>query len=257
MNDVPSTRCIELTAVSVMFRVPNERIRSFKEYVLSRLAMRIQYRDLWALREVTMQVQAGETFGVVGRNGAGKSTLLKVVCRVLRPTGGRVVIRGRVAPLLELGAGFHPDLTGRENIIMNATILGHSRSEILHSIDEIIAFSELDGFIDSPIRTFSSGMTARLGFAVATQFRPDILLLDEVLSVGDLGFQEKCLARIRRFRDQGTSILLVSHSVATIADHCDRVAWLENGLLAAVGTPSEVLPRYEAAMISDPADITA
>jgi len=247
-HDRHGTTPVQLTDVSVLFRVPTQRILSFKEYVLQRLAMRIHYRDLWALRGVSLDILPGESFGIVGRNGAGKSTLLKVICRVLRPTSGRVVIRGRVAPLLELGAGFHPDLTGRENVVMNATILGHSRAAILEAMDEIIGFSELEGFIDAPIRTFSSGMTARLGFAVATQFRPEVLVLDEVLAVGDVGFQEKCLARIHGFREQGTTILLVSHSLDTIEGHCDRAAWLDQGRIAALGIPSEVLPQYADAM---------
>lgn len=247
-QDRHGTTSVQLADVSVLFRIPTQRIGSFKEYVLQRLARRIHYRDLWALRGVSLDILPGESFGIVGRNGAGKSTLLKVICRVLRPTGGRVVIRGRVAPLLELGAGFHPDLTGRENVVMNATILGHSRAAILEAMDEIIGFSELEGFIDAPIRTFSSGMTARLGFAVATQFRPEVLVLDEVLAVGDVGFQEKCLARIHGFREQGTTILLVSHSLDTIDSHCDRAVWLDQGRIAALGIPSEVLPQYADAM---------
>ncbi len=243
-----STSSVEVTDVSVLFRVPTQRIQSFKEYVLQRLAMQISYRDLWALRGVSLEIHQGETFGIVGRNGAGKSTLLKVISRVLRPTRGRVVIRGLVAPLLELGAGFHPDLTGRENVIMNATILGYPKAKILDAMDDIIQFSELEGFIDAPIRTFSSGMTARLAFAVATHFRPEVLVLDEVLSVGDVGFQQKCMDRIHRFREEGTTILLVSHSLNTIESHCDRTVWLEQGKIAALGIPSEVLPQYSAAM---------
>jgi len=239
-----SAPAVELLDVGVHFRIPTERVPSFKEYVLRRVTSRIEYRDLWALKALNMTVQAGEVFGIVGRNGAGKSTLLKVVSRVMRPTSGRVIVRGRLTPLLELGAGFHPDLTGRENVFMNGTILGYPKTSIVDHFDEVVDFAELSGFIDAPLRTYSSGMVARLGMAVATLFRPDILALDEVLAVGDSGFQQKCLKRIETFRARGTTILLVSHDPGTIEAHCDRVAWLEHGTLAALGPPAEVLPRY-------------
>lgn len=239
---------VELRDIGVEFSLPTETIRSFKEYVLRRIAKGIEYRRLWALRDVSLSIATGEVFGVVGRNGAGKSTLLKVISRVLRPTRGRVIVRGRVAPLLELGAGFHPDLTGRENVVMNATILGHPKALVLEHLDEVLAFAELHGFFDTPVRTYSTGMLARLGFSVATLFRPDILILDEVLAVGDAGFQEKCLERISDFRNRGTTILLVSHSPETIDSYCSRVAWLERGEIAAVGTPAEVMPAYAQAL---------
>ena len=162
----------------------------------------------------------------------------------MRPTNGRVIVRGRLAPLLELGAGFHPDLTGRENVVMNGTILGYPKMSILEHLDEVVDFAELPGFIDAPLRTYSSGMVARLGFAIASLFRPDILVLDEVLAVGDVGFQQKCLERIDAFRARGTTILLVSHDPDTVEAQCDRVAWLEHGTIVALGPPSEVLPRY-------------
>lgn len=241
---------IELSNVEVLFRIPTERILSFKEYVLHRIGTRIEYREFWALKEITLTVRSGEVFGIVGRNGAGKSTLLKIISRVLHPSNGRVIIRGRVAPLLGLGAGFHPDLTGRENVVMNGTLLGYPKALILKAMHEVVAFAELEDFIDAPMRTYSSGMMARLGFAVATQFRPGILVLDEVLTVGDMGFQAKCLDRIGRFRAEGTTILLVSHSLETINSHCNRVAWLEHGRIAALGAPSTVLPRYAEAMAS-------
>ena len=239
---------IALTQVGVRFRIPTDRILSFKEYVLHLLTSRIEHREFDALTDVTCQIDRGQVMGIVGRNGAGKSTLLKVISRVLHPTRGRVVVRGQLAPLLELGAGFHPDLTGRENVVMNGTILGYAKSSIEQSLEAVAEFSELEAFLDAPLRTYSSGMVARLGFAVATQFRPDILVLDEVLAVGDLAFQEKCLERIRGFRAQGTTILLVSHALETIQTHCDSVIWLENGRLAASGTPSEVLPLYRNAL---------
>lgn len=239
---------IELMDISVHFRIPTERVPSFKEYVLRRVTARIEYHDLWALKALSLTVEPGEVFGIVGRNGAGKSTLLKVISRVMHPTNGRVIVRGRLAPLLELGAGFHPDLTGRENVFMNGTILGYSKTSIRAHFDEVVDFAELPAFIDAPLRTYSSGMVARLGIAVATLFRPDILALDEVLAVGDLGFRQKCLERIEAFRACGTTILLVSHDPGTVEAHCHRVAWLDHGTIVALGPPAEVLPRYAEAM---------
>lgn len=235
---------IRLEKVSVRFQLPAERIVSFKEYVLRRLSGRIDHRDLWALHEVDLVVPPGQMLGIIGRNGAGKSTLLKVISRVLRPTAGRVVVRGRTAPLLELGAGFHFDLTGRENIYLNATLFGYGRDLISRHLHDIVGFSELGDFIDLPIRNYSNGMLARLGFAVATQFRPDILILDEILAVGDTGFQEKCLQRIDRFRTEGTSILLVSHDLDRIRASCEAVVWIEHGRLIAQGPPAELLDAY-------------
>ena len=241
---------VELTGIGVRFVVPTERIVSFKEYILRRVKNQIQHRELWALRDVDLTIRRGETLGLVGRNGAGKSTLLKVMARVLRPTLGRVIVRGHAAPLLELGAGFHFDLTGRENVFLNATLFGFAKSLIAEHLPAIIEFSELEGFIDMPVRNYSNGMLARLGFSVATQFRPDLLILDEILAVGDTGFQLKCLERIESFRARGTSILLVSHELETLAHHCDRVAWLEHGRLVDIGPPGQVLEPYRASVVS-------
>src|SRR6516225_6716895 len=211
---------ILLDAVSVRYRVPQERIESYKEYAIRRLQGRIGIAEFWGLRDVSLRVHAGEIFGIVGRNGAGKTTLLKIVARVLRPTRGRVRVRGHVAPLLELGAGFHPELTGRENIFLNAALLGHTHKETEGRFDEIIEFAEIGDFIDAPIRTYSSGMVARLGFAVATAWRPDVLILDEVLAVGDEAFQAKCRTRLQSFRDNGATVLLVSHSAELVRSMC-------------------------------------
>jgi len=251
-SPVAGEAAIALTDISARFDIPTERIISFKEYVLRRLMGGIERRELWALRGVSLAVRPGEVLGVVGRNGAGKSTLLKIVSRVLQPTSGRVVLRGSVAPLLELGAGFHFDLTGRENVFLNAALLGHPRRTVEQRLGGVIDFSELADFIDVPIRNYSSGMLARLGFAVATMIRPDVLLVDEVLAVGDAAFQERCLGRIRDFRAQGTTILLVSHQATEIAEHCDRALWLEHGRLAALGETEEVLDRYSAALAAQP-----
>lgn len=239
---------LELRDVSVRFDIPTERILSFKEYVLRRLTSKIERRELWALKNVDVKVNGGEVLGVIGRNGAGKSTLLKVISRVLQPTSGRVVIRGDLAPLLELGAGFHYDLTGRENVYLNAALLGHLRKDVDERLDLVVEFSGLREFFDVPIRNYSSGMLARLGFAVATMFRPDILLIDEILAVGDAAFQEKCLNRIEEFRASGTTILLVSHQYHEVAQHCDRALWLDHGQVAAIGATQEVLDRYNEAL---------
>lgn len=242
---------IELSEVGMQFTLPSERIRSFKEYVLRRLTGSIEHRQIWALHDVDLKVPAGQFLGVVGRNGAGKTTLLKVISRVLVPTRGRVVIRGKTAPLLGLGAGFHFDLTGRENVFLNAALLGHSRRAVERRLPEVVSFSELRDFFDAPIRNYSSGMLARLGFAVATMFRPDVLIVDEVLAVGDAAFRYKCLERIQEFRTLGTTILLVSHQAGEIADHCDRVLWLERGRVAAQGDAAEVLAQYEEALAEE------
>jgi ABC-2 type transport system ATP-binding protein len=235
---------VHLEAVSVRYRVPSERVRTFKEYFIRRLKGEVQMRTFWALQDVALNVYRGEVFGLVGVNGAGKSTLLKVVARVLRPTKGRVIVRGRVAPLLELGAGFHPELTGTENIYLNGALLGFSHREMQDKYNEIVDFAELGQFINAPIRTYSSGMYARLGFSVATASDPDVLIVDEVLSVGDEAFQKKCADRIETFRMRGAAILLVSHSMASIEAMCQRAAWLDRGIIKVVGEPAQVIRAY-------------
>ena len=208
------------------------------------LKRNVRYREFLALNHVDLDVQEGEILGIIGRNGAGKSTLLKVISRVLIPTEGRVRIRGLVSPLLELGAGFHPELTGRENIYLNGTLLGHSRREIKSRLDEIIDFAELGAFIDSPLRMYSSGMVARLGFAVSTTWQPEILILDEILSVGDEAFRHKCQLRMEQFRDQGTTTLLVTHDSSTVESLCSRAVWLDHGEIKAMGPAKEIVVLY-------------
>jgi ABC-type polysaccharide/polyol phosphate transport system ATPase subunit len=235
---------IRVEGVSVRYRVAHERINTLKEYAIRKLQRRVKYTEFFALNEVSLDVRAAEVFGVIGRNGAGKSTLLRVISRVMRPTSGRVWREGRIAPLLELGAGFHPELTGRENIFLNGTLLGHSHAEMSARFDEIVDFAELGEFIDSPIRNYSSGMSARLGFAVATAIQPDILIVDEVLSVGDERFQEKCKMRIAQFREDGASILLVSHEGDLVQNLCNRAVWLEKGQVRALGPAADVVAAY-------------
>lgn len=234
------------------YSLPDDRYGTFKEYAIRRLQGRVGHRALWAVRDATFEVARGEVFGLVGRNGAGKSTLLKVVARVLRPTSGRVRVEGNVAPLLEIGAGFHPELTGRENIFLNGTILGFSRRDMERKVDRIVEFSELREFIDAPLRTFSSGMASRLGFAIASDVEPDVLIVDEALSVGDEGFQRKCEDRMRGFRSRGATVLLVSHSMKTIRGICGRAAWLDLGEVRAVGQVDEVVSQYEASLQGGP-----
>jgi lipopolysaccharide transport system ATP-binding protein len=193
---------------------------------------------------MSFEVARGETLGIIGRNGAGKSTLLGLIAGVLRPTRGRVTLRGRVSPLLELGGGFHPELTGRENIVLNGVLLGMTRKEVAQRSDEIIEFSELRDFIDQPIRTYSSGMLARLGFSVVAHLDPEIILLDEVLAVGDAVFQRKCIQKMLEFKKRGTTIVFVSHSAADVDLICDRVLWIENHTLKKSGPPAAILGEY-------------
>jgi ABC-2 type transport system ATP-binding protein len=233
-----------LENVSVRYRMPTERYGTFKEFAIRWLQRRVRTHSFWALRHVSFEVYRGEVFGIIGANGAGKSTLLKVISRVMQPTEGRVRVYGRVVPLLELGAGFHPELTGRENIFLNGAILGFTRREMEAKFQRIVEFSELQDFIDAPLRTYSSGMWARLGFAVAIDTEPDILILDEILSVGDEAFQRKCIARIEELRQHGVTILLVTHSTDLVASMCDRAAWLDRGQLQMVGSASEVALAY-------------
>jgi ABC-type polysaccharide/polyol phosphate transport system ATPase subunit len=212
---------------------------------------RVNHRDFWALQEIDLDIRRNEVFGIVGRNGAGKSTLLKVVSRVLRPTRGRVRVRGNVAPLLELGAGFHPELTGRENVFLNGTLLGHPQGEIMERYSQIEDFADIGSFIDAPLRTYSTGMVARLGFAVATAWQPDILILDEVLTVGDEAFQKKCYGRILSFREYGSTVMLVSHNAELVKSMCQRAAWIEQGIIKAIGAPDEVVDMYRASQPPD------
>jgi ABC-type polysaccharide/polyol phosphate transport system ATPase subunit len=235
---------VDLQSLAIRYRVPRERVGSLKEFAIRWIQRRIEYTDLWALRALDLAVGRGEIFGVIGPNGAGKSTLLKAIAGVLHPTQGRVIVRGRVAPLLELGAGFHPELTGRENVYLYGTLLGNHRRELASHFDRIVAFAELDGFIDAPLRTYSTGMIARLGFAVATSRFADVLLVDEVLAVGDAHFQAKCLARMQLFRERGATILFVSHDLATISSLCQRALWLDGGRAVECGRASDVVEAY-------------
>lgn len=243
---IPAGTMIRLDDVAVRYRAPEERVGTFKEYAIRQLQRRVRFRDFYALDGIDLDINQGEIFGIVGRNGAGKSTLLKVISRVLVPTRGRVCLGGQVAPLLELGAGFHPELTGRENVMLNGTLLGHSLRELESRMDQIMDFAELGSFIEAPLRTYSSGMAARLGFAVATAWQPEILLVDEVLAVGDEAFQLKCQQRMQGFRDAGTTVVIVTHNMNTVAALCARVAWLERGKIRSIGPAEQVVQDYRA-----------
>lgn len=242
LQSTPPVICLD--NVGVRYRVAQERIASFKEYAIRRVKGQVRYHDFWALQEVNLSIQPGEVFGIIGPNGAGKSTLLKVIARVLRPTRGRVRIRGRLAPLLELGAGFDPELTGRENVYLNGAILGYTKAQIDRLYDEIVDFSGLRDFIEAPLRTYSTGMYARLGFAVATAQQPDILIVDEILGVGDAEFQTKSFERIQGFRASGATILLVSHSLERVQEVCSRAMWLDHGQVVSLGTAQAVVSQY-------------
>ncbi len=235
---------IRLEGVSLSYRLAKQRIPSLKEYAIHWMRGALSYEKLWALREISLTVRQGERVGIVGRNGAGKSTLLKVISRVLVPTEGNAEIHGRLSPILELGTGFDHELTGLENIYLNALLLGRTRREIDEKVESIVEFSGLGDFIRTPIRNYSSGMYARLGFSIATAWIPDILILDEVLSVGDAAFTEKCERRLREFHDAGTTVLMVSHMAQAVRENCDRCIWLDAGRLRADGPTAEVLDRY-------------
>jgi ABC-2 type transport system ATP-binding protein/lipopolysaccharide transport system ATP-binding protein len=208
----------------------------------------LAYDDMWALRGVSIDIQRGESFAIIGHNGAGKSTMLKLIARVLRPTEGRVRVVGRVAPLLELGAGFDYELTGRENVFLNGTILGFSSADIASRFDRIVEFAGLRDFIDMPLRTYSTGMVARLGFAVATDVTPDLLIVDEVLSVGDGEFQARARERLDTLRGKGQTVIFVTHSLVAARKMCHRGAWLDHGRLRALGPIADVVRQYEAAI---------
>lgn len=205
-------------------------------------------RHIWALKGVDLEVRQGEAVGIIGRNGSGKSTLLKILARITEPTTGRAEIKGQVGALLEVGTGFHPELTGRENVFLNGAILGMSRADIRSKFDEIVAFSEIEKFLDTPVKHYSSGMYVRLAFAVAAHFIPDILLLDEVLAVGDRAFREKCYARLREVGTSERTVVLVSHDMASVQNLCSRAVWLEQGCVRAEGSSSLVVEEYLAAV---------
>lgn len=236
---------IEVSDVTMRFRLNNDRILSLKEFVTTALRGKLQYNNFTALEHVSFTVKKGETLGLIGRNGAGKSTLLKVISGILKPTEGSVTCSGNIVPMLELGSGFDMDLTGRENIFLNGAILGYSEEFLKSKYQEIVDFSELGQFIEVPIRNYSSGMLARLAFSVASVVNPEILIVDEILSVGDASFQEKSRNRMLELMGGGTTVLFVSHSLDQIREMCNRVIWLEDGTIKMMGNTKEICDAYE------------
>ncbi|MBO9326611.1 MAG: ABC transporter ATP-binding protein [Roseiflexus sp.] len=235
---------IEFDNVSKRFLLQHERHTTLRERLFGVFRPRTLRDEFWALRDVSFTVERGESFGLIGHNGAGKSTALKLMTRILEPTLGRVRLRGRVAALLELGSGFHPELSGRDNVFLYGSLMGLSRREMAARLDAIVAFAEMEDFLDLPVKHYSSGMYTRLAFAVATAVDPDILITDEVLAVGDEAFQRKCMDRILRFRHAGKTIIFVSHALDTVRTLCDRAVWLDRGVVRAIGATGEVIDAY-------------
>ena len=239
---------IDVKNVTLRFNLASEKIDNLKEYFVKLVKRELLFQEFLAVKDATFQVKRGEAWALVGSNGSGKSTLLKAICGILKPYKGEVVVNGTVSPLLELGAGFDMNLTARENIFLNGTVLGHSKKYMEEHFDEIVAFAELEKFLDSPVKNFSSGMRARLGFAVATIVKPDILIVDEILAVGDYAFQQKCLKRMDEMMSGGTTLLFVSHSIDQVRKLCNHAVWINKGVVERVGEVNEVCDAYMATM---------
>ena len=239
-----SDTIIKITNATVRFNQATERYNGLKEYVIKMLKGQLMFQEFLALKDINLEIKEGEAWGLVGLNGSGKSTLLKLICRILKPYKGSVEVRGKISPLIELGAGFDDELTARENIFLNGTLLGYNKKFMEENFDSIVEFSELQNFIDTPLKNFSSGMRARLGFAIATVSKPDILIVDEVLAVGDAAFQEKCHKRMENLLSGGTTLLFVSHSAEQIRQLCNNAVYLHQGEIKAIGKVDEVLNLY-------------
>ncbi|MTK06417.1 MAG: ABC transporter ATP-binding protein [Hungatella sp.] len=236
---------VECSDVGVTFNMSKEKLSSLKEYFLGFVKGKLMFEEFKALENVTFKVEKGDVFGIVGFNGAGKSTLLKIISGILSPTNGSVIVRGSIAPLIELGAGFDMELTARENIFLNGAVLGFNKKYIQEHFDDIVEFSEMKDFLDVPMKNYSSGMVARIGFSIATSTKPDILIVDEILGVGDFKFQEKCEQRINELMSGGTTVLVVSHSLGQIEQLCKHAMWLEHGKVKMIGEVSDVCSAYK------------
>ena len=245
----PNDICIQLTDATVRFNMAGEKVDSLKEYFVKLVKRELHFKEFYALKNVNLTIRQGESWALIGSNGAGKSTMLKLICRILTPYSGSVSVKGTIAPMIELGAGFDQNLTAEENIYLNGAILGYSRKMMREKFKDIVDFAELWDFMELPIKNYSSGMRARLGFAVATIHKPDILIVDEVLAVGDAAFQAKCRARIRELLDQGTTLLFVSHAKAPVLELCKHAVWLDHGEVKLIGTPEEAYKAYEGAVM--------
>lgn len=235
---------IEVNNVSMMFNRSPERVDSIKEYIIKLFRKQLMFEEFWALTDISFKIEKGDAVGIVGLNGSGKSTLLKIIARVLKPTKGSVNVYGSVAPLIELGAGFDMDLSARENIFLNGAVLGYSHAQMQEKFESIIDFAELWDFVDLPLKNYSSGMVARLGFSIATANEPDILIIDEILGVGDYKFQEKCQERMNGIISKGATIVFVSHSIKQVMDLCNKAIWLKNGRMVMQGNAKDVCERY-------------
>lgn len=241
MNDY----AIEVNHVTIRFNMASEKIDNLKEYAIKLLKRELIFQEFLAVKDVSLHIKRGEAWALIGVNGSGKSTLLKAISGILKPYKGEISIQGEISPLIELGAGFDPNLTARENIYLNGTVLGHSKKFMNEHFDEIVDFAELHDFLDTPIKNFSSGMSARLGFSIATMVKPDILIVDEILAVGDFLFQKKCMERMKRMLSGGTTLLFVSHNINDVRKLCDHAAWLDHGTLKMVGDTKTVCDAYE------------
>ena len=236
---------IKVDHVSMRFNLSSEKVDNMKEYFIRRLKHNMSYDEFWALQDISFDVKKGESVALIGLNGCGKSTLLKTIAGVLKPTKGSIQIQGTIAPMIELGAGFDMDLTARENVYLNGAILGYSRKQMNEYYDGIVDFSELEAFMDVPIKNFSSGMLARLAFAIATIGKPDILIVDEALSVGDAQFQAKSQRKMEKMINEGATLLFVSHSINQVKELCDNALWIDKGIIKASGKTRDVIPLYE------------
>lgn len=237
---------IRVDCATVRFNLAKERVDNLKEYCIRLARRQLMFQEFFAVRDVSFTVRPGESWGLIGSNGSGKSTLLKLICGILKPYRGSVSVRGTIAPLIELGAGFDGELTGRENIFLNGAVLGHSPQYMKEHFPEIVEFAGLGEFLDSPIKNYSSGMKARLGFSVATMVRPQILIVDEVLAVGDAAFQKKCAARMQEMLSEGVTLLYVSHAEESVRSLCTNALWLDKGVCMAQGEVNEVCDAYKA-----------
>jgi ABC-type polysaccharide/polyol phosphate transport system ATPase subunit len=244
MSFEENTAAIEFSAVSKHFRIHHEAKSSLQDFFVGMFKRGGSYEEFWALKDVSFRLEKGQTLGLIGTNGAGKSTILKLVTRIIEPTKGRIRVNGRVSAMLELGTGFHPDLSGRDNIFLNGAIYGFSHKEMEARYERIVEFSELGRFIDTPVKHYSSGMYMRLGFATAITVDPDIMIIDEVLAVGDAAFSRKCYQELEKMKEQGKSLLFVSHDAREVARFCDEVIYLERGQIVANGKPQQVLDDY-------------
>lgn len=239
---------VEVDHVTIRFNLASQKVDNLKEYFIKMVKKELMFQEFLAVKDVSFTVRQGESWGLIGTNGSGKSTMLKAISGIIKPYRGKIKIHGSVAPLIELGAGFDPECTARENIFLNGCVLGHSLKYMEEHFDEIVKFAEIEKFLDSPIKNYSSGMKARLGFSVATMVKPDILIVDEVLAVGDYKFRRKCEKRMRELLDNGTTLLYVSHNIAEVKRLCDHAIWIDKGETRMIGEVGEVCDAYMAEM---------